>query len=221
MPKITSVEPQKKNPKRFNVFMDGEFAFGADEDLVVFYRLVPGKVVEREELDKLIYEAEVGKLMERVYGLFSVRQRSEKEIRDYLRNLSFKRKIKEQEEVSAMTINLLVERLKQKGLVNDLEFAKAWVEARRKSKQKGERALKMELFQKGIDREIIEKVLSEPFDFAQGEEDLAKLALEKKMKAWRNLPPQEFKKKAYEFLMRKGFDYSVAKDAVENIRHMG
>ena len=79
MPKITSVEPQKKNPKRFNVFMDGEFAFGADEDLVVFYRLVPGKVVEREELDKLIYEAEVGKLMERVYGLFSVRQRSEKE----------------------------------------------------------------------------------------------------------------------------------------------
>ncbi|KKS71145.1 MAG: hypothetical protein UV41_C0005G0001, partial [Candidatus Daviesbacteria bacterium GW2011_GWA2_42_7] len=89
------------------------------------------------------------------------------------------------------------------------------------SKQKGERALKMELFQKGIDREIIEKVLSEPFDSAQGEEDLAKLALEKKMKAWRNLPPQELKKKAYEFLMRKGFDYSVAKDAVENIRHMG
>ena len=75
----------------------------------------------------------------------------------------------------------------------------------------------MELFQKGIDREIIEKVLSEPFDFAQGEEDLAKLALEKKMKAWKNLPPQEFKKKAYEFLMRKGFDYSVVKEVLEDL----
>ncbi|OGE63222.1 hypothetical protein A3A14_04030 [Candidatus Daviesbacteria bacterium RIFCSPLOWO2_01_FULL_43_38] len=217
MPKITSVEPQKKNPKRFNVFMDGEFAFGADEDLVVSYRLLPGKVIEKEELEKLIYEAEVGKLMERMYGLFSIRQRSEKEVRDYLRNLSFKRKIKDKEEISEITIDLLVERLKTKGLLNDLEFAKAWVEARRKSKQKGERALKMELFQKGIDREIIEKVLSEPFDFAQGEEDLAKLALEKKMKAWKNLPPQEFKKKAYEFLMRKGFDYSVVKEVLEDL----
>jgi len=197
--------------------MDGEFAFGADEDLVVSYRLLPGKVIEKEELEKLIYEAEVGKLMERMYGLFSIRQRSEKEVRDYLRNLSFKRKIKDKEEISEITIDLLVERLKTKGLLNDLEFAKAWVEARRKSKQKGERALKMELFQKGIDREIIEKVLSEPFDFAQGEEDLAKLALEKKMKAWKNLPPQEFKKKAYEFLMRKGFDYSVVKEVLEDL----
>ena len=43
MSKITSVEPQKKNPKRFSIFLDGEFAFGADEDLVVDKRLVVAK----------------------------------------------------------------------------------------------------------------------------------------------------------------------------------
>ena len=54
MPKVTSVEPQKKNSKRFNVFLDGQFAFGADEDLVVNYRLVPGKIIEQKDLEKLI-----------------------------------------------------------------------------------------------------------------------------------------------------------------------
>ena len=33
--KITQVERQKKNPKRFNVYLDGVFSFGADEDLIV------------------------------------------------------------------------------------------------------------------------------------------------------------------------------------------
>lgn len=213
MPKVTSVEPQKKDSRRFNVFLDGVFAFGADEDLVVNYRLVPGRVISKNDLNHLIFEAEIGKLMERMYGLFSVRQRSEKEVRNYLRNLSFKRKIKDQEEISRVVMDLLIERLKQKGLINDLEFAKAWVEARRKSKQKGIIALKQELYQKGVDRETIEEVLSSKYQIL-GEEEMAREALEKKMKSWKNLPPRELKKKATEFLMRRGFSYEIAKIVV-------
>ena len=57
MPKITSVEPQKKNLRRFNVYLDGEFAFGADEDLVVNKRLVVGKEISKEDLEKILFEA--------------------------------------------------------------------------------------------------------------------------------------------------------------------
>ncbi len=224
MPKITSVELQKKSAsrqtKRFNVYLDGVFAFGADEDLVVDYRLIPGKVLDKPLLDKLLFEAEVGKLMERMYGLFSVRQRSGKEVRDYLKNFSFKRKVKGKEELSEAAIELLIEKLSQKRLINDLEFAKSWVEARRKTKQKGLRALKTELFQKGIDREIIEQVLSGEFT-GESEEDLAKRALEKKMRVWKNLPALEFKKKAYAFLMRRGFEYEIVKDVIEKFTQKG
>src|SRR5258708_1996785 len=156
MSKITSVEPQKKNPKRFNIFLDGQFAFGADEDLVIDYRLIPGKIIDQTLLEKLLFEAEVGKLMERMYNLFNIRQRSTKEVRDYLKNLSFKRKIKDQEEISEVAINLIVEKLKQKRLLNDLQFATAWVEAR--SKKKGLQVIKSELYKKGIDKEIIEEL---------------------------------------------------------------
>ena len=214
--KITQVEPQKKNPHRFNVFIDGEFVFGADEDLVVEQRLIPGKIIDQTLLEKLIFEAEVGKLIERMYSLFNIRPRSEKEVRTYLKNLSFNRKVKDQEEISDLAIDSLVEKLKQKRLLDDKQFAKDWVESRRRSKQKGIRVIKAELFQKGIDKEIIEEVLRLRSGQVS-EEDLAKLALEKKMRVWKNLPPLEFKRKALEFLIRKGFDYEIVKKMIESI----
>lgn len=220
MPKVTSVEPQKKTlrlrsgqaPKRFNIFLDGVFAFGADEDLVVERRLVVGKQLDNSGLESLLFEAEVGKLMERMYGLFGRRQRSEKEVKDYLKNLSFKRKIKGKEEISDLVIDATIEKLKQKRLINDEEFAKAWVEAR--SRKKGWRAIQAELFQKGIARETIQEVIS---DKRQGtsEESTANALLEKRIQRWKNLPYLEKKKKAYEFLMRRGFEYEVVKEVVD------
>lgn len=223
MAKISSVEPQKKNPKRFNIFLDGEFAFGADEDLVVNRRLVVGKVISSEDLEKILFEAEVGKLMEKMYRLFSIRQRSEKEVRDYFRIKNQELRIKDKEQISQLAVDSVIEVLKKKGMVNDLEFAKAWVEARRKSKQKGIKALKAELFQKGIEKEIIEEVVSQQAS-GSSEEELAKQALEKKMKHWKNLEPKELsekslrdlKKKAFEYLMRKGFEYDVVSEVIEN-----
>lgn len=212
--KITSVEPQKKHQHRFNIYLDGEFAFGADEDLIVEQRLVMGKEIATEDLDKLLFEVEVGKLMERMYRLFNIRARSEKEVRDYLKNLSFKRKVKGTDEISDLVVERLIEKLKQKGMVNDEQFARAWVDARRLSKNKGARAIRAELFQKGIDREIIEEVIRLQIT-GNSEQDLAAQALQKKLRIWKNLDKLDFRKKAIEFLLRRGFEYSVLKDVVE------
>lgn len=217
MPKITSVEPQKKKQGRFNIYLDGEFAFGADEDLVVNRRLVVGKIIAPEDMEKILFEAEVGKLMERMYRWFNIRQHSEREVRNYFRIKNLESRIKGKEQISQLAVDALMETLKKKGLVNDLEFAKVWVEARRSSKQKGIRVIKSELYQKGIAKEIIEEVLSEPFDYAQGEEDLAKQALEKKMRIWKSLEPQKLRQKAIEFLLRKGFEYDVVKETIEKL----
>lgn len=217
MAKITSVEPQKKNPRRFNVYLDGQFAFGADEDLVVEWRLIPGKLLDTSDVEKLLFEAEVGKLMEKMYRLWNIRPRSEREVKNYLRNLSFKRKIKGKEEISEVAVTLLINKLKQKGLLSDEQFARAWVEARRKTKKKGKIALKAELYQKGIDHELIDEILEE--FTPDSEEELAQQALEKKIRVWKNLLPHVFKKKASEFLLRRGFEYEVVKDVVEKYLH--
>lgn len=211
MPKITSIEVQKSS-KRFNIYIDGKFGFGADEDLVVDHRLFFGKLIDPADLEKLLFEAGVGKLMQRMYALFDRRLRSEKEIKDYFKNLSFKRKIKGQEEISDTAINLVVEKLKQKKLLNDEEFAKAWVESR--SKKRGIKVLKSELYKKGINRDIIEV---EAGSLESEQENIAKDLLLKRLHRFKSLPVLDIKRKAYEFLLRKGFEYEIVKEVVEKL----
>ena len=215
MLKITSVESQKKSAsrriKRYNVYLDGEFAFGADEDLVVNRRLMVGKEILPSDLEQILFEAEVGKLTEKMYRLFNIRQRSEKEVREYFR-------IKSKEQISQLAIDALVETLKKKGMVNDLEFARSWAESR--LKKYGPRRVKQELYQKGIDRETVESIMYQVLSI-KSEEEVARETLEKKLRVWKSLEPLEFKKKATEFLMRKGFEYEVVKGIVENIIKKG
>lgn len=144
-------------------------------------------------------------LLQKLYRLFSIRQRSEKEIRDYLQ-------FHQKEKIENKVIDELVEVLKRQGLVNDLEFAKNWLEAR--SKKKGLRVIKRELFQKGIDREIIEEVIGG--QSMENSELVARKLIDKKLERWKNLPPMELKKKAIDFLLRRGFDYAQVKSIVEN-----
>ena len=212
MPKVTEVSRQKKNSKRFNVFLDGQFAFGADEDLVVSFRLIPGKVIDSLDLEKILFEAEVGKLMDRIYGLLGRRGRSEKEIRDYLRQLSFKRKIKGGEEISDLIIGKVIEKLVEKRLINDYQFAYDWVESRGKSR--GKNILKAELYKKGIDREVIDQVLDELED-PKKEEILVESLINKKISSWKNLNDLEFKKKAFSYLGRRGFSFDLISETIE------
>jgi regulatory protein len=214
MTRITSVEQQKKNKNRFNIYLDGEFAFGADEDTVVNFRLLKGKQISEEDLEKILVETEIGKLMERMYGLFGRRQRTEREVRDYMRNLSFKRKLKDLEEISEVIIDKVIERLKTKSLLNDSQFAEEWLVARQLSKKKGAIAIRSELMQKGVAKEVIDTLMSENIT-EEGESKLALEALEKKSRSFRLLDKKEFNQKALQFLMRKGFTYEIAKDVVE------
>jgi len=34
MPKITSIQAQKNNPERVNIYLDGEFAFGISQEVL-------------------------------------------------------------------------------------------------------------------------------------------------------------------------------------------
>ncbi len=213
MPKVTSVEPQKKNPKRFNIFLDGVFAFGADQDTIVNFRLVPGKVIEQKDLETIIFETQVGKILDRMYAWFGVRQRSEGEVRQKFKIKNLKLKIQDKEQISDIVVESAIQKLKEKKLIDDLEFAKSWVESR--SRKLGPNVLKMELIKKGIDREVIEEVMNIKDENSKDPIEVARALLEKRIDRVKNLPEPEKKKKLLEFLIRRGFDYSLARDLVE------
>lgn len=144
----------------------------------------------------------------------SFRPRSEKEIRDYLsskgRSASGRKK-----EVPQEIINLVIDKLKEHKFLDDLEFAKWWIERRSK---KGIRLIKLELKQKGIDKDLVEKVINDSATEIVNDFDKALSLAQKRVKRYKDM---EDKRKVYEklgrFLASKGFDYDIIKEVIDQI----
>lgn len=195
MPEVTLLKPQK-NGKRVNVYLDGEFGFGIDLDNLVINHIKPGSVLTDEEIKKIIRKAEFQKTLDKLLKFAMLRPRSEKEIDDYLK----RKKVHE-----SMWKDLL-EKLKHFELLDDAKFAKWWVEQRLAFKKISAKVLKLELFKKGINKEIVENILEEtPID----EQKMARDLLEKRVYKWEGLDPREAKQKKFQYLAGKGFDYEV------------
>lgn len=155
----------------------------------------------------------------RVLKYLNFRPRSEKEIRDYL-----KKQLKESQGSDESIVDLIVHKLKQQRFLNDKEFARMWIRSRTEFKPKGERLIRLELQQKGIGKDIIDKALVS-FDEDQDlhseavrdDKVLAKELLEKKRKKYEGMGRQERFNKAGSMLARRGFDLDDIKWAIDQV----
>lgn len=197
---VTRLEPQKKNPQRLNVYLDGEFAFGISRAAAPW--LAEGNQISRQKIADLQEKDQFEGAYQRAINFLSYRIRSEKEIRQNLLK----------HEVPEGIIELVLDRLRGASLVNDREFASSWVENRIRFKPRGKRALISELIQKGISREIIEEVLLEI-----DEEELAYACARSKIPKFSGLDEKTFYKKLSSLLTRRGFPYHIIKDVVNSL----
>lgn len=211
MPQVTGIKPQKK-AGRYNVYLDGQFALGLDELTLAQKGVHLGQEIGKTELVQLKNEGERGKLYDKVLGFLAVRPRSEKEIRDYLREKISKFQIPNSN-LSAR-VEDIVTRLKKSSLVDDEKFAKWWVEQRQGSrKPKGRWVIRNELQRKGVSSEIIDEVLSRSAVVDEGE--LAERAAAKKAKTYKKYPAREFRQKMTQYLLRQGFAWPVIKEVLK------
>lgn len=125
----------------------------------------------------------------------SFRSHSTKEIKDYLLRKNF----------VEHTINAVIQKLTDLKFLDDVEFARTWIESRQKYKGKSKFILKRELRLKGLSEDIIEPLLKE----AQDDLATAQTLFDKKKKTLGKLPSQEFKKKIGLFLQQKGFSFGI------------
>ena len=214
MPKITSIEPQKRRKGRFNIYIDGQFSFALDESLLAKNMLIAGKSLTGDQIEKLIKENEAGKLFDASLRFLSYRPRSEKEVKDFLAKKTARvENIKFTEASQSPVISQIITRLKQQSFLDDEEFAEWWVKARTSSQPKGPYLIKRELTGKGIDKEIIEKAISK----IKNQTELGRNVIEKKIKTWEKLTNLELKNKIYQHLARRGFDSAAIKEVIAQI----
>ena len=86
---ITDLSHQKKNKDRVNVYIDGSFACGLDALTVVKNRLTVGTKIDEDELAAIQRESEGGRAFERAVKYASVRSRTKKELRTFLRDKGY------------------------------------------------------------------------------------------------------------------------------------
>ena len=111
-----------------------------------------------------------------------------------------------------------VMRLAELGVLDDEQFARAWVESRDRARPRGERALRRELALKGIEREVADDVLEERRQTAGEDADVdveaARRLIARNLRALERVAdPRARRQRAYALLARNGFDPDVCRQA--------
>lgn len=227
--RITKLEFQKKDPNRVSVYVDEKFAVGLDSNDLISLGLYSGQEITPEQLSKIIFQGEAGKLYNASLNYLSFRPRSENETRQFLYRKTHKsirkkpgdssdRKVEKIDtEELAKIIDNVVDRLYEKKYLDDEKFAQWFLEQRTTFKPKGKIALKFELARKGVGRKVVDSVLNNVSKAS--EEAMAEEALQKKISRSHKISedPRVLKQKLIQFLVSRGFGWDLASEAVAKI----
>lgn len=186
--RVTAITPQKKRRQRYNVFLDGAYAFSLSAKLAL--TIAPEDVLSEQRIDALKNADEIECAFEKALYYLKFRPRSTAEISRYLAGKNFGEK----------PVEAALQRLRHYDYIDDAAFADFWVESRKKNNPKGLFALRYELREKGIDKALIERALSRYDELAP-----AWRAVSSRLAAWSRLPEFELKVKIYNFLKQRGF----------------
>lgn len=200
MSQITAIAPQARHADRFNLYLDEQFALGISA--LTAARLRIGQALSDDELENLKEQASFELAYEKALRFLEPRPRSTTEVKQHL----VKKKI------SAAVAERVTTRLSDAGLLDDAAFAKYWVENREQFRPRAARALRFELKRKGLSSGAIADAVG-----AIDESESAYRAGAARAKRWRTLEQRAFAEKLTAFLVRRGFSYTVAKQATTRL----
>lgn len=208
--KITSISIQQRDKNRVNVSVDGKYRFSLDYTQIAELGVKVGKEYSETELSDLENESQFGKLYMRALEYSLMRPHSQHELSQYLYRKTRDTLTKTgsiKKGVSKALTERVFDRIILKGYVNDEAFARYWVENRQLRKGISKRKLQAELASKGVDRSIVESLLSET---DRTDEDEIQKIIEKKASRY------DSEQKLIAYLARQGFGYDDIKQAIES-----
>ncbi|MEO5627375.1 MAG: RecX family transcriptional regulator [Candidatus Saccharimonadales bacterium] len=195
--KISDIKQQVKRKGRYSIYLDGKYSFSLSENELVQSGIRIGNEYKPQEMEVLLQVAILDKAYMRAIDYLSRRQRSEWEVRDYLRR----------KEYDLPTADIILNKLSEHNYIDDLKFAEAWIRNRRSLKPTSLRRLRQELAQKHVAKDVVEQAISED----EGDEsDTLKELINKKRQQVRYQDDQ----KMIAYLLRQGFNYGDVKEAL-------
>jgi len=202
MSKITAIRAGRKQGKRANVFLDGGFAFSLEAEVAIREGLQVGQELSANQIEALARSDCFHRCLNTAAHYLGYRPRSEFELRERLQRRGF----------DGDSVDSVLAKLKEQGLVDDMAFAQFWRDNRQSFSPRSQWLTKLELRRKGVAADIIDQVA----DTVDNADSAYRAALNKA----RSLSPsdyQSFRRRLGEYLKRRGFGYGVINHTVEQI----
>lgn len=198
--KITKIEKRKR---LYLLELDDSEKLYITEDTIVRFMLSKGMKITEQELKEIQDYAQFSYGKNLALYHLSFKQRTAKEVKDYLT----------QHDIQPEIISQVLDNLKKDNWINDRKYANSFIQSNLLTGDKGAFVLKKKLSQKGISSTIIEEELNR-FDFTQLTDKVAEKLLKKHQG---KLPSKALQDKILQSLINKGFSYSQAKTAYQHL----
>ena len=198
---VTDIQTQSKNPGRVSIFIDGKFAFGMDKSDCSFIGLKIGTELTQERYNYIVDNTVYAKAYQKADRFIGFKMRTEKEVRDKLKEENYSDDIVERVISSMLKYNY----------IDDTSYARMYAKDCKNIKKWGPQRIRVELYKKGIASHIVDNALSE-LDIEDTDEIIEEL-LEKRIKD----TPISLKEKQryFNFLLRRGFNSEDIKRVIE------
>lgn len=206
--RVTSLRAQAGAPGRFSVFIDGAFAFGINQDVLLEFGLKKG-IELSVDVQRAILEREAHfKARSTALGFLAYRDRSEEEVRRRLERSGYSESAIEE------TVTYLIE----SGLLDDETFAVSYAEGRFRSGGYGPMRIRHDLRRKGVRPSAVERAVDRVF--GNHDEQLS-TALELGRRRWERLSGEKDdrkrRKKVFGYLVRRGFTHAMVRDILDEL----
>jgi regulatory protein len=206
MPVITRITEQKRTPNRRNIFLDGEFAFGCNLNVVARFHLRVGLVLDPRQLREIEFGEVKQECFDSAMQFLSGRLHSRSELYRKLARRQWGDEV----------IEAVLEDLSRMGYLNDERYARTRALAAAQHKHHGRRRAFLELIRVGIKGDVADRALNEVYS----EHDSTAIARElarKQAPRLKGLDPVVARRRLVGMLQRRGFDYDSVKPIVDEV----
>ncbi len=192
---ITAIKNQKRNKKRFSIFIDGYYRLSVGLETLTRLNLKEGDDLQEDFIKNILVEEEKRYIRERLDRILSYRDRSSAELLNRLTKSGFDKDL----------VVSVVEDYVDRKILNEERLVKSFVADYSKLNPKGNLYIKKQLKAKGINRDLIDRYLKERDEATIAQQFLTrKLARNKKMD----------KLKAYRLLINRGFTPYIVNEVI-------
>jgi len=205
MKKITKIEYQKNNKDRVNIYLDDKFEFGIDLNIMIKYSLSKNMELDDKFITEILIAEDKIKAYNYAVSILSRSAKSEKELRTKMSDKGYEQEF----------VDITIDKLKMNKYIDDDDYSDRFIHDKINFSKYGKRKLKEALYNKGIDRQIIEEklsLISTDDEFVRayelGEKKIRSLSKEDNAKKYTKLS---------NFLIGKGFEYETVRKVVSKL----